>query len=264
MGGRRRRQGEHGGGGGGGGGPGPRRGVAHALRRRGRLRVVERGRRSVLHRRKILTVTDDTAGFPTSPPRAAAPQRPPGSYELVRAIASDDDKGDDLDGALTVEDDFDDGVESDPRRRDPPTWCSSSRASSSFESDPSVARAALRRDVDRDRRALRRASRRSATVPAMRGRHRPLGRGGDQTSRVLGAGVVKRREGRLLPVAVAPDRRAERPRDSSTYLPRFLLKKAKISETTLRLTVLGLTTDAARFADGSEGHQARSTRPRRP
>ena len=31
-----------------------------------------------------------------------------------------------------------------------------------------------------------------------------------------------------------------------------LLKKAKLSETTLRLTVLGLTADAARFCDGSE------------
>ena len=121
-----------------------------------------------------------------------------------------------------------------------------------------VARAALGCDVDAsgakldDRVAFGRVA--DALLENARAAIGRLGRGGDATSRVLGAGVVKRYEGRLLPVGKFLETAAESGRASwlSTTLPKLLLKKAKLSETTLRLTVLGLTADAARFCDGSE------------
>ena len=127
-----------------------------------------------------------------------------------------------------------------------------------FESDLDVARAALGCDVDAtgakldDRVAFGRVA--DALLENARAAIGRLGRGGDATSRVLGAGVVKRYEGRLLPVGKFLETAAESGRASwlSTKLPKLLLKKAKLSETTLRLTVLGLTADAARFCDGSE------------
>ena len=69
------------------------------------------------------------------------------------------------------------------------------------------------------------------------------------TSRVLGAGVVKRYEGRLLPVAKFLECAALARSFMKTPLARLLLRKARLTETTLRLTVLGLTADAARFAE---------------
>ena len=213
-----------------------------------------------LHRRKILTVngTHTTLAFLTLASREPPPHRglPKGSYELVRAIAREEEE--DGDSAPTFDDDDDDDDDVDEVYRQ--TWCFAvaRQLLLLFESDLDVARAALGCDVDAtgakldDRVAFGRVA--DALLENARAAIGRLGRGGDATSRVLGAGVVKRYEGRLLPVGKFLETAAESGRASwlSTKLPKLLLKKAKLSETTLRLTVLGLTADAARFCDGSE------------
>ena len=91
-----------------------------------------------------------------------------------------------------------------------------------------------------------------------------LGRGGDLTSRVLGAGVVKRYAGRLLPVAKFLECAALARSFMKTPLARLLLRKARLTETTLRLTVLGLTADAARFAEKTPDTSTPKTPPQSP
>ena len=53
-----------------------------------------------------------------------------------------------------------------------------------------------------------------------------LGRGGDLTSRVLGAGVVKRYEGRLLPVAKFLECAALARSFMKTRLARFIIEES--------------------------------------
>ena len=78
-----------------------------------------------------------------------------------------------------------------------------------------------------------------------------LGRGGDTTSRVLGGGVVNRFTGRLKPIASFLDASSKGASGSSRWLrgalPRQVLRRAKLTETAMRLAVLGLTADAERF-----------------
>ena len=69
---------------------------------------------------------------------------------------------------------------------------------------------------------------------------------------MLGAGVVKRYEGRLLPVAKFLECAALAELHENAF-SSLVTTKARLTETTLRLTVLGPTADAARFAEKTPG-----------
>jgi len=230
----------------------------------------------LLHRRKILTVngTHTTLAFHTlavhePPPHAGLPK---GDYELIRAIGletgaeADDDAA--MDAALQVEE----------AHAMAWAWVVARQLLLLFESDVVVARAALgcerASDAESDA-ALAEALLDGARVALDRlgrlglglgsgfglgfgfGLADPnpnvaldrLGRGGDTTSRVLGGGVVNRFTGRLKPIASFLD--ASSASGSSRWLrgalPRQVLRRAKLTETAMRLAVLGLTADAERF-----------------
>ena len=78
---------------------------------------------------------------------------------------------------------------------------------------------------------------------------RRLGRGGDTTKRILGGGVVNRFQTRLKPISSFLDESNESGarRWFTNSLPKQVLRRAKLTETTMRLAVLGLTADAERF-----------------
>jgi len=191
-----------------------------------------------LHRRKILTVngTHTTLAFLTLAAREPPPHRglPKGDYELVRCIAEAED------------DDFLDAEEAYRQ-----TWCFvvARQLLLLFESDVEVAEAALAECAANALPEVKRAALVDALLFNAKAAIERLGQGGDLTSRVLGAGVVKRYEGRLVPVAKFLECAALARSFLATPLARLLLRKARLTETTLRLTVLGLTADAARFAE---------------
>jgi len=84
-----------------------------------------------------------------------------------------------------------------------------------------------------------------------------LGTGGDTTKRILGGGVVNRFETRLKPIAAfldsagSADRTPGAPKADSKWigggLARLIVRRAKLTESTMRLLVLGLVKDAERF-----------------
>ena len=96
-----------------------------------------------------------------------------------------------------------------------------------------------------------------------------LGKGGDTTRRILGGGVVNRFQTRLKPVATflaapsaapssgggkgaAPQSPSPSAASSGSKwirgsLPRLILRRARLTETAMRLAVLGLAADAERF-----------------
>jgi hypothetical protein len=116
-----------------------------------------------------------------------------------------------------------------------------------FESDVVVARAAL--GCERASDAEADAALAEALLDGARVALDRLGRGGDTTKRVLGGGVANRFSGRLKPIASFLD--ASGASGSSRWLrgalPRQVLRRAKLTETAMRLAVLGLTADAERF-----------------
>ena len=141
-----------------------------------------------------------------------------------------------------------------------------------FESDVVVARAAL--GCERASDAEADAALAEALLDGARVALDRLGRGGDTTKRVLGGGVANRFTGRLKPIASFLDasgasgssrwlrgalprqvlRRAKlrharylAPCPMSRYLYPQVLRRAKLTETAMRLAVLGLTADAERF-----------------
>ena len=206
-----------------------------------------------LHRRKILTVngTHTTLAFLTLAAKEPPPHKglPKGDYELVRCIAQESD------------DDFLDAEEAYRQ-----VWCFAvaRQLLLLFESDVEVAEAALAECDDDAAPEVKREALVDALLSNARAAIERLGRGGDLTSRVLGAGVVKRYEGRLLPVAKFLECAALARSFMKTPLARLLLRKARLTETTLRLTVLGLTADAARFAEKTPDTSAPKTPPQSP
>jgi hypothetical protein len=206
-----------------------------------------------LHRRKILTVngTHTTLAFLTLAAKEPPPHKglPKGDYELVRCIADEAD------------DDFLDAEEAYRQ-----VWCFAvaRQLLLLFESDVEVAEAALAECDDDASPEVKREALVDALLSNARAAIERLGRGGDLTSRVLGAGVVKRYEGRLLPVAKFLECAALARSFMKTPLARLLLRKARLTETTLRLTVLGLTADAARFAEKTPDTSTPKTPPQSP
>ena len=198
-----------------------------------------------LHRRKILTVngTHTTLAFHTlavhePPPHSGLPE---GDYELLRAIVGDDDAAADddaaMDAALQVEETY----------RMAWSWAVARQLLLLFETDALVARAALGCD-----RATEAEGERALVDALLEGARVALGRlgcGGDTTKRILGGGVVHRFQTRLKPIASFLDDSNESGARRWLHgsLPRQLLRRAKLTETTMRLAVLGLTVDAERF-----------------
>jgi len=200
----------------------------------------------LLHRRKILTVngTHTTLAFHTlavhePPPHAGLPK---GDYELIRAIAADDGAADDDDDAAV-----DAALQVDDAHAMAWAWVVARQLLLLFESDVVVARAAF--GCERESGVEADAALAEALLEGARVALDRLGRGGDTTKRVLGGGVVSRFNGRLKPIACFLD--ASGASGSSRWLrgalPRQVLRRAKLTETAMRLAVLGLTADAERF-----------------
>lgn len=193
-----------------------------------------------LHRKKILTVngTHTTLAF-----HALAVHEPPphmglpvGDHELLRAVADEGaDAADDeaaQDAALQVEETY----------RMAWSWVVARQLLLLYESDAEVARAALGCTTD--------AEVAEALLAGARIAINRLGKGGDTTKRVLGGGVVNRFQTRLKPIASFLDASTGGSASSRWLhgaLPRQVLRRAKLTETAMRLAVLGLAADAERF-----------------
>jgi len=195
-----------------------------------------------LHRKKILTVngTHTTLAFHSLAVHEPPPHMglPLGDHELLRAVADDEgaDEGADdeaaQDAALQVEETY----------RMAWSWVVARQLLLLYESDAEVARAALGCTTDAE---VAEALLEGARIALDR-----LGKGGDTTKRVLGGGVVNRFQTRLKPIASFLDASTGGSASSRFLhgaLPRKVLRRAKLTEATMRLTVLGLAADAERF-----------------
>jgi hypothetical protein len=200
-----------------------------------------------LHRRKILTVngTHTTLAFLTlatnePPPHTGLPQ---GDYELLRAVPRDK-KPDDLSNEEAEEEE----LKIEETYRMVWAWAVARQLLLLFESSAEVARAALncgRPTAEESDIALADTLLEGARVAIHR-----LGKGGDMTKRILGGGVVNRFETRLKPIATFVDPTGGSAAQSKWIrgsLPKLIVRRAKLTETSMRLLVLGLVTDAERF-----------------
>lgn len=194
-----------------------------------------------LHRRKILTVngTHTTLAFLAlanhePPPHMGLPK---GSHELPRALPRTL-AADASDAAVEEE------LQVEETARMVWSWVVARQLLLLFESSVEVACAALgcqRATEAESHQALADALLAGARVSVER-----LGTGADSTGRVLGGGVVNRYQTRLKPIASFIEGEA-----GSKWvrgkLPKMLLRRAKLTETAMRLSVLGLAKDAERF-----------------
>lgn len=197
-----------------------------------------------LHRRKILTVNGThttlaflALAFHEPPPHTGLPL---GSHPLPRALPSAADSALDISDAAA-----DEALQVEENERMVWAWVVARQLLLLFESSTEVACAALgcqRATEEESHAALADALLSGARVSVER-----LGTGGDTTARVLGGGVVNRYNTRLKPIASFLEGQT-----GSKYvggkLPRLLLRRAKLTETAMRLAVLGLARDAERFA----------------
>jgi len=200
-----------------------------------------------LHRRKILTVngTHTTLAFLTlalhePPPHTGLPA---GDYELLRAVSDGDGGGGD--------EDDDEVLRVEETHRMVWSWCVARQLLLLFEFPSEVARAALGcppDEGDASDRSLADALLAGARIAIDR-----LGRGGDTTKRVLGGGVVNRFETRLKPIATFLDTSCASSKWLRGRLAKTVLRRAKLTETAVRLSVLGLVADAERFAVPADG-----------
>ena len=209
---------------------------------------------------------------------------PTGDYELLRAVPRDcDDDGGAGAGAGAgagksknaasggVADSADNDDEEDLQMEETyrQTWCwaVARQLLLLFECSEEVAISALqaeRATETETHRALADSLLSGARIAIQR-----LGKGGDTTRRILGGGVVNRFQTRLKPVATflaapsaapssgggkgaAPQSPSPSAASSGSKwirgsLPRLILRRARLTETAMRLAVLGLAADAERF-----------------
>lgn len=254
-----------------------------------------------LHRRKILTVngTHTTLAFLTlslhePPPKVGLPS---GDYELLRALPRDgggmatagSGDSDELLRAMAREeagvgsagesgdDDDDDQLQVEETHRQTWCWAVARQLLLLFECSEEVAVAALK--AERETAAATHKALADALLEGARIAIRRLGKGGDTTKRILGGGVVNRFQTRLQPVAsfLAPaaPRGAAAGAGSAAggappgskwirgALPRLLMRRARLTETAMRLAVLGLATDAERFTISTSMPASRAASPSR-
>jgi len=208
-----------------------------------------------LHRRKILTVngTHTTLAFLAlaqhePPPHTGLPK---GSHPLPRALPA----------AATAElsdAEAEEELQVEENERMVWSWVVARQLLLLFESSVEVACAAL--GCERDTEAETHQALADALLAGARVAVERLGTGADSTGRVLGGGVVNRYQTRLKPIAsfIEGDAGSKWVRGK---LPKLLLRRAKLTETAMRLSVLGLARDAERFTAVTEDSSAPTPQP---